>query len=88
MKVGLLLKSIAVKEALHIGEDEMEKEIREIALQRDQDYQTVREKLEKDDLIENIRNVRLNRKTYEFLREKATIAPVRKENTEIAEEEK
>ncbi|MBU2055674.1 MAG: trigger factor [Proteobacteria bacterium] len=88
VKVGLLLKSIAAKEALQVGEDELEKEIREIALQRDQDYQTVRVKLEKDDLIENIRNVLLNRKTYEFLREKATITPVRKERTETAEEGK
>ena len=88
VKVGLLMKSIAAKEALRVGEDELEKEIRQIALQRNQDYQTVREKLEKDDLIENIRNVLLNRKTHEYLMEKATITTVRKERTEIAGEEK
>lgn len=88
VKVSLLLKSIAAKEALQVGEDELEKEIRDIALQRGQDYQTVRDKLEKDDLAENIRRVLLNRKTYEFLREKATITPIRKQNTEGAEEEK
>lgn len=88
VKVSLLLKSIAAKDALQVGEDELEKEIREIALKRGQDYQTVREKLEKDDLAENIRSVLLNRKTYEFLREKATITPIRKQNTESAEEGK
>jgi len=88
VKVGLLLRSIAEKEGLQVAEDELEKEIREIAMQRGQDYRIVREKLEKDALIDNISNVLLNRKTYEFLREKATITPIRKERIESAEEGK
>jgi trigger factor len=88
VKTVLLLKGIAVKEALAAGEDEVEKQIREIAAQRAQDYETLRKSLEKDDLIENIQSEILNRKTYEFLEAKAKVTTVRTEKKEIPEEEK
>jgi len=88
VKTTLLLKNIARKEALTVGEDEVEKEIREIAAQRAQDYGTLKKSLEKDDLIENVRSKLLSRKTYELLEEKATITSIRKENSKIPEKGK
>ncbi len=61
--------------------DEVEKQIREIAAQRAQDYETLKKSLEKDDLIDNIRSEILNRKTYEFLEAKAKVTTVRNEKT-------
>ena len=88
VKTVLLLKNIAGKEALIAGEDEVEKQIREIAVQRAQDYETLRQSLEKDDLIDNIRSEILNRKTYAFLEAKAKVTTVRTEKKEIPEGEK
>ena len=88
VKTVLLLKGIAGKEALTAGEDEVEKQIREIAAQRAQDYETLRKSLEKDDLIDNIRSEILNRKTYAFLEAKAKVTNVRTEKKEIPEGEK
>ena len=88
VKTVLLLKGIAGKEALTAGEDEVEKQIREIAAQRAQDYETLRKSLEKDDLIDNIRSEILNRKTYAFLETKAQVTTVRTEKKGIPEGEK
>ena len=88
VKTVLLLRGIAGKEALTAGEDEMEKQIREIASQRAQNYETLRKSFEKDDRIDNIRSEILNRKTYEFLEAKAKVTTVRTEKKEIPEEEK
>jgi len=73
---------------LTVGEDEVEKEIREIAAQRAQDYGTLKKSFEKDDLIENVRSKLLSRKTYELLEEKATITSIRKDNSKIPEKGK
>ena len=88
VKTALLLKGIAGKEALAAGEDEVEKQIREIAAQRAQDYETLRKSLEKDDLIDNIKNEILNRKTYEFLEAKAMVTTVGTEKKGTPEGEK
>jgi trigger factor len=87
VKTVLLLRGIADKEALTAGEDEVEKQIREIAAQRAQDYETLRKSLEKDDLIE-IRSEILNRKTYELLEAKGKVTTVSTKKKEIPEEEK
>ncbi len=81
----LLLKGIAGKEGLTAGDDEVEKQIREIAAQRAQDYETLKKSLEKDDLVDNIRNEILNRKTYEFLETKAKVTMIRNEKKGISE---
>jgi trigger factor len=85
VKTVLLLKGIAGKEALKAGEDEVEKQIREIAAQRAQDYETLRKSLEKDNLIDNIRSEILNRKTYAFLKAKAKVTTVRNEKKNMPE---
>jgi trigger factor len=86
VKTVLLLKGIAGKEGLTAGDDEVENQIREIAAQRAQDYETLKKSLDKDDLIDNIRSEILNRKTYEFLEAKAKVATVRNENKDMPEE--
>ena len=88
VKTVLLLKGIAVKEALTAGEDEIEKQIREIAAQRAQDHETLRKSLEKDDMIDNIRSEILNRKTYAFLEARAKVTTVITEKKGIPEGEK
>jgi trigger factor len=88
VKTVLLLKGIAGKEGLTAGDDEVENQIREIAAQRAQDYETLKKSLDKDDLIDNIRSEILNRKTYEFLEVKAKVATVRNANKDMPEERK
>ena len=89
VKTVLLLKAIADKEALTVGEDEVEKKIHEIAEQRSQDYVTLRESLEKKDMIDSIRSELINRKTYAFLEAKANVKTgVRTETKGIQEGEK
>ncbi|MBU4372218.1 MAG: trigger factor [Proteobacteria bacterium] len=88
VKTVLLLKGIAGKEALTAGEDEVEKQIREIAAQQVQDYETLRKSLEKDGLIDNIRSEILKRMTYAFLEAKAKVTTVRTEKKGIPEGKK
>ena len=88
VKTVLLLKRIAGKEGLTAGDDEVENQIREIAAQRAQDYETLKKSLDKDDLIDNIRSEILNRKTYEFLEAKAKVTTVRNEKKNMPEEGK
>jgi trigger factor len=88
VKTVLLLKGIAGKEGLTAGDDEVENQIREIAAQRAQDYETLKKSLDKDDLIDNIRSEILNRKTYEFLEAKAKVTTIRNEKKDKREEGK
>jgi trigger factor len=88
VKTVLLLKGIAGKEGLTAGEDEVENQIREIAAQRAQDYETLKKSLDKGDLIDNIRSEILNRKTYKFLEAKAKVTTVRNEKKDMPEEGK
>jgi trigger factor len=87
VKTLLLLKGIADKETLTVEEDELDTQIREIALHRAQDYETYRKALEKDDLIDSIRSEILNRKTYAFLEARAKVTTVINEKQGVSEEE-
>lgn len=86
VKTVLLLKSIASKENLTVGEGELEEQIRQIAAQREQDYESMEKSLQKDDLIENIQSEILTRKTYEFLEKNARV--VKSDKGELPEEQK
>jgi trigger factor len=88
VKTVLLIKSIATKEAIAVDDQEVEKQIAEIASQRAQDYETLKKSLEKEDLIDSIKSELQSRKTYEFLAEKARITTVSAKRTEIPEENK
>jgi trigger factor len=85
VKTVLLLKGIAGKEGLTAGADEVERQIREVAAQRAQDYESLRKSLEKDDLIDNIRSEILNRKTYDFLETKANLTIIGNEKKQMPE---
>ncbi len=73
VKIALLIKHIARKEGLTVVDEEVDNQVREIASQRAQDYESLKASLVKDDLLDNIRNEILDRKTFEFLSSKATI---------------
>jgi trigger factor len=88
VKTVLLIKAIADKEGLIVGEDDLDYEIRNIAAERAQDYDTLKKSLEKDDLMDNIRSEILSRKTYEFLESKANETSVRNEKMNAPEEKK
>ncbi len=88
VKTGLLMTAIARKESLTVTDDEMEKEIREIASQKAQDYESFKNSLEKDGLLENINSEILIRKTYELLAAKAVVTVIKKEKAEVPEEQK
>jgi trigger factor len=88
VKTGLLITNIARKESLTVDDDEVAREIQEIALQRAQDYESFKKSLEKDGLIENIKSEILSRKTYEFLAAKAMVTVIKNEKAGVPEEEK
>lgn len=85
VKTVLLIKAIANKEALTVDENDVDWEIRNIAAQRAQDYDTLKKSLEKDDMIDNIRSEILSRKTYEFLEGKARITMVASKRKNLEE---
>jgi trigger factor len=88
VKTSLLIKNIARKEGFTVDDHEVDNQIREIASQKAQDYESLKKSLAKDDLIDNIRNEILNRKTYEFLSSKATITMPKVVNQGVTEEGK
>ena len=88
VKTSLLLDRIARKESIAANDDEVENRIKEFAVQRSQDYQTLRKSLEKDGLIENIRSEIINLKTYEFIEANANITLCELEKVEIGGAEK
>ena len=88
VKTTILLDKIARKEAIAVTEEEVETRIREFALQRSQDYETLRKSLEKDNLVENIRGELMNRKTYEFIEAKANVTVREAEKIESGDAEK
>jgi len=73
VKTILLLKSIGQRENLTVTEGEVEEQIRQIAVHKGQDPESLKKSLEKDDLIENIESEILTRKTYEFLEKNARV---------------
>jgi trigger factor len=87
VKTDLLITNIARKESLTVNEEELEKEIRDISLQKAQDYESFKNTLERDGLIENVKNRILIRKTYEFLTSRAVITVMKSKKSEVLEEE-
>jgi len=85
VKVILLLKSIAEKESLSVSDDELESKVREMAVQRSQDYDSFRNNLEKEDLLDNIRSEILTNKTYAFLEKQGQVKTVKREPTGLTE---
>jgi trigger factor len=88
VKTVTLIKNIARKEAIIVDEDEIEKQIGEMAAQRSQDIDILKKSLENDDMIDSIHSEILSRKTYDFLLAKAHITTVSEGKTGKPEGEK
>ncbi len=88
VKTGLLMTAIARKESLTVDDGEVEKEIREIASQKAQDYESFKKSLEKDGLIDNIKSEILSRKTYELLSAKAVVTDIKNDQAGVPEGKK
>jgi trigger factor len=69
---GILLESIARQESIAVDEEELDAEIGRSA-PPGVDPRQIRRRLEKDDELERVRGDLLERKTFDFLFEKATI---------------
>ena len=87
VKSTLLLNKIAEKESITVEENEIEESLKEIATQTARDVETVKETYEKNNLIEGLKNEILEKKTLEFIEDKATIKTTKKKKTETKEEE-
>ena len=85
VKSGLLLKSIARKESLTVDEKEVENHLRDMAREHGKEYESLRESYEKNGRIDYIRNEILNKKAFDFIKEKSKIRVVKK--TEAKKEE-
>jgi trigger factor len=87
VKSTLLLNKIAEKESITVEENEIEESLKEIATQTARDLETVKETYEKNNLIEGLKNEILEKKTLEFIEDKATIKTTKKKKAETKEEE-
>jgi len=88
VKTAILIRNIAQKEGLKVDDAEVDAQIHAIASQRGQNVETVKESLAKDNILDNIREDILSRKTYEFLSSKAKITVKKPETNGTAEEGK
>jgi trigger factor len=87
VKSTLLLNKIAEKESITVEENEIEERLKEIATQTARDLETVKETYEKNNLTEGLKNEILEKKTLEFIKDKATIKTAKKKKGEVKEEE-
>jgi trigger factor len=74
----LLLKNIGEKEAIAVSEQEIEEKIREVARERGQNYDSLKESLESGNMMEDIRSEILNAKVFGFIEDKAKVEIVKK----------
>jgi trigger factor len=86
VKSTLLLNKIAEKESITVEENEIEERLKEIATQSARDLETVKETYEKNNLFEGLKNEILEKKTLEFIKDKAIIKTAKKKKAEVKEE--
>jgi trigger factor len=73
VKSTILLDKIAKKESVSVTDEEVEARIREFSHQQSQNYDAFRKSLDKDGVVENIREELVSRKTYEFIEANANV---------------
>ncbi|HOI73972.1 MAG TPA: trigger factor [Syntrophales bacterium] len=76
VKSILLLKKIAEIEAIDVAEEELEKRILELASRRGMPVDTLRQQLEEEERIEDIRLELRNEKVFDFIIDRGKITPV------------
>lgn len=86
VKFSLLFDSIAGKESITVGEEEIEEKVRELAVRQGRDYESFRRSCEDGNMIEQIKAEMLKEKTLDFIKEKAKITLVKKAIDENPEE--
>ena len=78
VKSFLLLKKIAQKEAIGLEEADLDKHIMELAEKHGRDYEQIKTAFEKEERKENLRTELIQKKTFDFIEQKANIKVVEK----------
>jgi len=78
VKSFLLLKRIAQKEAIQVDEADLDKHIMELAGKYDRDYEMVKNAFDKEERKENLRTELIQKKTFDFIEQKANIKVIEK----------
>lgn len=78
VKTILLIKSIADQESLSVSDNEIDEKIKEIAEQRAQSYDSLKQSLVEGNLIDDIKSEILNTKVFRLIEDKASITIVKK----------
>ena len=87
VKTSLLLAKIAEKESIIVGEKDIEERLQELTTKYSQDYDSMREAYESNNLIDRLKDEILEEKTLNYLEEKADLKVVKKTNEEVTGEE-
>jgi trigger factor len=74
----LLLKNIGEKEAITVSEQEIEDKIRELAQLRGQDYDSLKESLQSENMVDDVKSEILNAKIFAFIEDKAKVEMLKK----------
>ncbi len=78
VKTILLLKNIGEKEAITVSDQEIEDKIRELAQLRGQDYDSLKESLQSEKMVDDVKSEILNAKIFAFIEDKAKVEMVKK----------
>lgn len=78
VKLQFLLDSIARKESVTVGDEEMENSLKDIASRYGQDYEKVKKSYQESNMLEELRSELLEQKTLDFLEDRAKITQVKK----------
>lgn len=78
VRTSLILKNIGEKESISVSDQEIEEKIRELAQLRGQNYDSLKESLEKGNMIEDIKNEILTTKVFGFIEDRAKVESIEK----------
>ena len=78
VKSFLLLKKIAQKEAIQVEEADLDHHIMELAEKHGRDYEEIKTAFEKDERKDSLRTELMQKKTFDFIEQKANIKIIEK----------
>jgi trigger factor len=78
VKSFLLLKKIAQKEEIGVEEADLDKHIKELSEKYGRDYEQIRTAFEKEERKDNLRTELIQKKTFDFIEQKANIKIIEK----------
>jgi len=78
VKSFLLLKKIAQKEEIRVEEADLDKHIKELSEKYGRDYEQIRTAFEKEERKDNLRTELIQKKTFDFIEQKANIKIIEK----------